>query len=110
MTDSAPIPAHIAPHVFHPVALRYWNGHTIALFPALGQGCAIGTRTVQAFHIAEHGPQWGTPNAEHVMRNSRPATRSEAAATVAELERQGYAVRVLRRVPAALYHWNRGNA
>lgn len=92
----------------HPAALRYFNGHAIALFPTLGEGCAIGTDTVRSFYVDADGREhWGTPNARHYMRNSRPATRSEAAALLAALERQGVRLRVLRRVPETLYHWSR---
>jgi hypothetical protein len=91
-----------------PAALRYFGGHAIALFPTLGEGCAIGTDTVRSFYIDERGAgHWGTPNAPHYMNHSRPATRTECAALLAELSRLGVRVRVLRRIPAALYHWNR---
>jgi hypothetical protein len=91
----------------HPAALRNWNGKIIALFPTMGEGCAIGTDTVRAFSADATGSRWGTPNITFTMKHSRPATRSECAELLRLLAEQGVGVRVLRRIPADLLHWNR---
>ncbi len=78
-----------------PVVIRVWNGDAddvFALFPT-DPADIYGHLCTSYQHIGQHS----AADYYHCIRNSRPATRPEAAPLLSELRRIGYRPRVIRR-------------
>ncbi len=87
-----------------PVVLRAWrtDGGVFALFPTLPSdehGVNIGRHCTAYAHIGQHG------GADYrlCIRTSRPATATEGAPLVQELERIGYRLRIVKRATASMH-------
>ena len=80
---------------YDPVLIRVWNGDpddVFALFPT-DPADNYGYLCTSYQHIGQHS----SADYDHCIRNSRPATRREAAPLLTELRRIGYKPRVLKR-------------
>ena len=87
-----------------PVVLRAWrtDGGVFALFPTLPadeHGVNIGHYCNAYAHVGQHG------GADYrlCIRTSRPATATEGAPLVQELERIGYRPRIIQRATASMH-------
>jgi len=78
-----------------PVVIRVWKGNpddVFALFPACPAD-VDGHYCTSYQHVGQHS----SADYHHCIRNSRPATKAEAADLLTELRRIGYRPRVLTR-------------
>jgi hypothetical protein len=83
------------PQAKDPVVIRVWNGDPddlFALFPT-DPADIYGHLCTSYQHIGQHGGA----DYHHCIRNSRPATKTEARPLLIELRRIGYRPRVLKR-------------
>lgn len=90
-----------------PVVIRVWKSDpddVFALFPT-DPADNYGRYCTSYQHVGQHG----SADYHHCIRNSRPATRREAATLLAELRRIGYRPHVLQRA-ARCHHDQRLSA
>lgn len=83
------------PQAKDPVAIRVWKGDpddVFALFPT-DPADNYGRYCTSYQHIGQHSGA----DYYHCIRNSRPATKTEARPLLTELRRIGYRPRVLKR-------------
>jgi hypothetical protein len=83
------------PQAKDPVVIRVWKGDSddvFALFPT-DPADNYGRYCTSYQHVGQHG----SADYDHCIRNSRPASRREAAPLLTELRRIGYRPHVLRR-------------
>lgn len=88
-----------------PVHFRKWpknlGGDVVAILPTHEGGSHLYTCGLYQ-HVGQHGDC----DPQHVIYKTRPAKPEEYADLFREMEGLGYKLRVLKRIPRSLYHWN----